>query len=261
VALTSPPGLGTAKPTIWGNNARKIPRLETINALFGGNKVILGVINHRNVFHHEDVGKPIAAGGKYVSSWEPPYPGVWRMTGRVTDGQSEYYPDSGTPNESAPRLVRSGQVDGKQYTSTVLVRRGATRPAHHRGWTSRRGRAGGLRQGGGGGRSRGLLARRGVRLRHRGEGPAGPHGARRGCPSRKRHLAPKPSWSRAELLIPHDPIASSGRGQGISRRWWARQRRLGGLFLGVQARRSGEGAGLRAPSVIKVRCCQAARRS
>jgi len=118
----------TAEPTIWGNNRQELPRLETINALFGGNKVILGVVNHRDVFHHEDVGRPITAGGKYVSSWEPPYPGVWRMTGRVTDGKSQYYPDSGTPDKSDPSVVHSGRVDDKYWTNTILVKPGAKNP-------------------------------------------------------------------------------------------------------------------------------------
>jgi len=118
----------TAKPTMWGNNSQKIPRLETINALFGGKKIVLGVINHRDVFHHEDVGKPIAAGGEYVSSWKPPYPGVWRMSGRVTDGKSEYYRDSGTPAESDPSVVLSARVDDEHYTNTIVVKPGAKNP-------------------------------------------------------------------------------------------------------------------------------------
>jgi hypothetical protein len=119
------PDPNTASPMICGNQLEKLPRLETINALFGGKKVILGVINHRNVFHHEDVDKPITAGGKYVSSWKPPYPGVWRMTGRVTDGKSKYYPDSGTPAESNPSVVRSARADDKYYTNTIVVKQGA----------------------------------------------------------------------------------------------------------------------------------------
>jgi len=118
----------TASPVIWADNHQEIPRLETINALFGGKKVILGVINRRDVFHHEDVGKPITAGGKYTSQWKPPYPGVWRMTGRVTDGKSDYYPDSGTPNKSDPSTVYSARVDDKHYTNTIVVKQGAQNP-------------------------------------------------------------------------------------------------------------------------------------
>jgi hypothetical protein len=123
----------TAGPTIGGNGKRqKLPRIQTINALFGGEKgekpVIVGVINRRHVFHHEDIGRPITAGGKHVSSWKPPYAGVWRMTGRVTDGKSKYYPDSGTPHESDPSVLRGARVDYKHYTNTIVVKQGAQNP-------------------------------------------------------------------------------------------------------------------------------------
>ena len=76
------------------------PRLSTIGAyMHEDNRAIyLGVINHKNVFRHEDVGgwsytNPagglnVKAGDTYTSSFIPPIPGRWRMSGRV-DGN--YY--------------------------------------------------------------------------------------------------------------------------------------------------------------------------
>ena len=47
------------------------------------------------------------------------------MTGRVTDGKSKYYPDSGTPAESNPSVVRSARADDKYFTNTIVVKQGA----------------------------------------------------------------------------------------------------------------------------------------
>ena len=59
-----------------------------IGSLFEGNRVILGVVNQKNVFVHEEPNQHIDAGSTYTSSFTPPIPGRWRMSGRV-DG--EYY--------------------------------------------------------------------------------------------------------------------------------------------------------------------------
>ena len=78
-----------AEPTINARNqGGGDTRIQAIEAFFGGNKVILGVVNQRNVVHHEEVNQHITAGSTYTSSFTPPIPGRWRMSGRV-DG--EYY--------------------------------------------------------------------------------------------------------------------------------------------------------------------------
>ena len=66
---------------------------------FGGEKIVVGVVNSPGSWHPEIVGtplkdgkvdgKPVEAGDKYACSWRPPYAGQWRMTARMDTGK--YY--------------------------------------------------------------------------------------------------------------------------------------------------------------------------
>ena len=66
---------------------------------FGGEKIVVGVVNSPGSWHPEIVGtplrdgkvdgKPVEAGEKYICTWRPLYAGKWRMTARM--GTGAYY--------------------------------------------------------------------------------------------------------------------------------------------------------------------------
>ena len=58
-------------------------RITVVDAKFDGQSVFVGLLPNRNNWRYEEVKKLYSASGQYVSSWPPPYPGVWRLVGRV----------------------------------------------------------------------------------------------------------------------------------------------------------------------------------
>ncbi len=46
---------------------------------------VVGLLSYWHNWHREEVDQPIRKGEFYTSSWEPPYPGRWRMTARVAE--------------------------------------------------------------------------------------------------------------------------------------------------------------------------------
>lgn len=72
---------------------------------FGGEKMVVGVVNSPGSWYPEIVGtplkdgkvdgKPVKAGEEYTTKWKVPYSGLWRMTARFWDeerpGKSRYY--------------------------------------------------------------------------------------------------------------------------------------------------------------------------
>ncbi len=84
-----------SSPRINSITNETTPRLSTIGAYMNEDNraIYLGVINHKNVFRHEDVGgwsytNPagglnVNVGDTYTTSFIPPIPGRWRISGRV----------------------------------------------------------------------------------------------------------------------------------------------------------------------------------
>ena len=80
---------------------------------FGGEKIVVGVVNSPGSWHPEIVGtplkdgkvdgKPVEAGEKYTCGWKAPYAGIWRMTARFWDerepGQGRYHSQQVTIEE------------------------------------------------------------------------------------------------------------------------------------------------------------------
>jgi hypothetical protein len=54
-----------------------------VSAKFNGKSVFVGVLPQKDNWYYEPVNKKYSASGQYNISWHPPYPGVWRLAGRV----------------------------------------------------------------------------------------------------------------------------------------------------------------------------------
>jgi hypothetical protein len=54
-----------------------------VSAKFNGKSVFVGVLPQKDNWYYEPVNKKYSASGQYNIPWHPPYPGVWRLAGRV----------------------------------------------------------------------------------------------------------------------------------------------------------------------------------
>jgi hypothetical protein len=71
-----------------GGEARKngpdlAAHVDSLSARFKGKSVFVAVLPQQNNWYYEAVNKKYSASGQYPITWQPPYPGVWRMAGRV----------------------------------------------------------------------------------------------------------------------------------------------------------------------------------
>ena len=104
---------------------------------FGGEKIVVGVVNSPGSWHPEIVGtplkdgkvdgKPVEAGEEYTCTWRPPYAGKWRMTARM--GTGKYYSQQVVMDEG-DEFVFTCPVAGKlEYIILYLYdRTGETPP-------------------------------------------------------------------------------------------------------------------------------------
>ncbi len=53
------------------------------SARFKGQSIFVGLLDGRDNWHFERIRRIYSASGQYVSDWKQPYPGRWRLTGRV----------------------------------------------------------------------------------------------------------------------------------------------------------------------------------
>jgi hypothetical protein len=66
------------------NHGRLVsPSVAEVNARFHGKSVFIGLLPHRGNWHFERINKVYSSSGQYISGWSPPYPGAWRLAGRV----------------------------------------------------------------------------------------------------------------------------------------------------------------------------------
>jgi hypothetical protein len=103
---------------------------------FGGEKIVVGVVNSPGSWHPEVVGtplkdgkvdgKPVEAGDKYPCTWRPPYAGAWRMTARM--GTGAYYSQQ-VVMDKGDEFVFACPVAGKlEYIILYLYDRTAETP-------------------------------------------------------------------------------------------------------------------------------------
>ena len=117
--LTFPPGaeknrltyLKVTRDNFFGEDVS--PDRPSVTAQFAylGKKVVIGVLGYKNCWMREDVGKPIRAGETYQTKFSPPYPGKWRLIGRVND---TYYP-------SDVNVTKADVLNKKRFTFTSKV--------------------------------------------------------------------------------------------------------------------------------------------
>jgi len=84
-------------------------------------KVVIGVLNRRDIWKREDVLRPIVAGASYTSAFAAPYPGKWRLIGFVVE-ESGYKP---RPRVASPPIPASFGVPirGRYHCATVEIRK------------------------------------------------------------------------------------------------------------------------------------------
>jgi len=62
---------------------RVFPSITAVNARFKGKSIFVGLLHHRDNWYYERINKVYSASGQYVSDWSAPYPGTWRLVGRI----------------------------------------------------------------------------------------------------------------------------------------------------------------------------------
>jgi hypothetical protein len=72
-----------AKREISNHGHAVSPAIIAVNARFLNESVFIGLLPHQHNWHFERIKKIYSAAGQYASQWTPPYPGVWRLAGRV----------------------------------------------------------------------------------------------------------------------------------------------------------------------------------
>jgi len=125
--LTATPGFERSKLTYLGFHADRFWEDEIphdapscgAQYVHMADKVVIGVLNRRDVWKREDALKPIAAGGTHTSRFRAPYPGKWRVVGFVVQ-EPNYKP---RPRVKAPPIPASFGVpiQGKYQCATVEV--------------------------------------------------------------------------------------------------------------------------------------------
>ncbi len=125
--LTATPGFAKSKLTYLGFHADRFWEDEGHDAPSCGaqyihmtDKVIIGVLNHRDCWKREDVNRPINAGATYASTFRAPYAGKWRLIAFVVQ-QKNYTP---RPPVKAPPIPSSFRIPikGRYYSCTVEVK-------------------------------------------------------------------------------------------------------------------------------------------
>ncbi len=86
---------------------------------------VIAALRYKSDWTRENVGKPIKAGESYVSSFSAPYPGKWRLIGRVVSGKQGKYPAGTVELADLAKPYSSSFTQflkrGKYYSSTVNV--------------------------------------------------------------------------------------------------------------------------------------------
>lgn len=57
--------------------------VSAVTTRFKGQSIFVGLLANQGNWHFERIGRIYSSSGQYISDWEPPYPGRWRLTGRV----------------------------------------------------------------------------------------------------------------------------------------------------------------------------------
>jgi len=66
------------------NRGRRVYRsVSAINARFEGKSIFVGLLDDQDNCHFERISRIYSSSGQYISDWKPPYPGTWRLGGRV----------------------------------------------------------------------------------------------------------------------------------------------------------------------------------
>ncbi len=68
---------------VTNHGQRVSPSITAVNASFKGRSIFVGLLDHRENWYYERINKIYSASGQYVSDWNPPYAGTWRLVGRV----------------------------------------------------------------------------------------------------------------------------------------------------------------------------------
>ncbi len=72
-----------ADEAISSRGQRVSPSVSAINTKFKGQSIFIGLLENQDTWHFERIGRIYSSSGQYISDWKPPYPGRWRLTGRV----------------------------------------------------------------------------------------------------------------------------------------------------------------------------------
>jgi len=69
--------------TVSNRGRRAFPFVSEIDTKFQGQNIFVGLLDDRENWHFERIGRIYSSSGQYISDWKPPYHGRWRLTGRV----------------------------------------------------------------------------------------------------------------------------------------------------------------------------------
>jgi hypothetical protein len=92
-----------------GSQAPDVPcHASALGARFADKPLVVGVLPQKNNWFFEPVNKKYSASGQYDIRWEPPYPGVWRLIGRV---KGRYFATDVPHNRFVFACSQSGTLD------------------------------------------------------------------------------------------------------------------------------------------------------